>query len=139
MQIVHDYCPECDLHYTSLDKRSHNARHQRWMDASAVHGVVRGHGELEHAKRAAWGLIHADRPLEEKVQALIAVVRAHFERSLSAGWFRKWRSHPDFATYAAAYDVPHVREGFPEIWSGFRSLYPAKPSRRLQPGFTYWE
>lgn len=132
-------CDGCGLGYTEQDTRSHNAMHRRWEEASLRFGVVRTSPQLEAAKSEAHDVIHSDAPTEAKADAVAAVARAHFERSVSQFGFRRWMKHPDFDEYARAYDVKVVGLPAPEAWEEFRRRYPLVPSRHLKPGYSYWE
>jgi hypothetical protein len=113
-------------------------QHRNWEQASAKLGNLRTQGELEDAKSQAQRVIHSDAPLEERVKAQIAVIRAHFERSVAAGMCYQWEKHPDFATYAAAYEVG-VYDHLADVWAEVRRQYPHEPSPHLEPGYSYWK
>jgi hypothetical protein len=130
-------CKGCGLGYTYEDTRVHNAMHRRWEAASLRFGTLRVYALLEAAKMTAYHVMHSDAPIEAKADAIVAVVRAHFERSVSQSGFRAWKVHPSFETYARAYDVRHACPA--DAWGEFRSRYPFSPSSHLRPGYSYWE
>jgi len=101
-------CTICGFHYASPeDSAEHLALHKRFLRATRALGYVPQDGPAqEAAKQAAWPVVRdAARPLEERVAAAEAILRAQFDRSLRNTIFnggpRDWQRHPSFEGYVA--------------------------------------
>lgn len=132
-------CPGCGLLYvTGIDDREHERCHAGWEEAEARFGRIRPHSEREEAKRAAWETASSGAPLEERVAAGIDIIRTHFERSVSQGSFCVVGRHPDFETYAAAYENDSLKL-IEDVWQEIVRRYPRAPAPNMKPGYTTWD
>lgn len=137
-------CEACGFSYAPdvvADTSSHRRLHEALDALERIHGRRPAHYlAREAAKVAGYELRRTATTDEERLRAMEMICQAHFDRSIfpsggSAAAVKQALRHPDFETFARAYDAEGV---FGEQAVIFRRRYPYAPRPELRKGLTGW-
>lgn len=136
-------CDACGLNYCTdarKDVRFHSRYHGSWVEASRFLGCIRTGEEIETSKSRAWSAIRHAGDASEQLEALEAIVRAHFERSArGALGSPNWRKHPEYSEYCSVYENEQLAVLYPASWREFVGRYGRKSNARMPSGHTHWD
>ena len=92
--------------------------------------------EQEETKQKAYPILYGKYGFEEKMQAALSLIRAHFDRSYErAIEGRYWQSHPNFEEYIAMMDYTGVIPS--NVWQEICKRY-GRNIGHIPPGYTLW-
>lgn len=138
MEVIN--CDYCHDKYLDIEehKKSHQKLHKKWLKAEQELGYLpKGYEEQEKAKQGVYPIMYnKNSTFEEKLEAAMTLIRAHFDCSLILAIERNyWQKHPKFDEYVAMMDymgvIPKV------IWKYICDKYGQKQGE-IAPGFTNW-
>jgi hypothetical protein len=102
---------------------------------------VMEYDQREQIKRDFWPVVgDPQQPLEVRKEALLLVIRSHFERSLE-GWPSRGPRHGSWREYVQSWlfangDRRDVVP--PEVAESLRQEFPAPAQPMIDPGKSYW-